>query len=446
MKRRRKSLRIRIICAAVAVVILATAIVLAVVLSKDKPNGTLAEASVVRASLSSNLSSTGVVKTVSTSAKIPLAALVIEDVETLEDIEANDYTVNLLKLFSAGAQGPIFYRVTEVNEGMLGKTVELDTADESVDIIKLAPVVFDWELAQEKYEQAILEDRTTAKDVYEYVLSLILRDGVSDVDVERVPVEFWREDEDAIVTVSTKRISDMLLAQLEHLERAEYSISKMTWDEGDMLMLDNNLFTVTYSEVYVSFSLSEYDISGINARLLKDERVYASVSVNALSGRTLIADIVKIQSGSVSGGVSYFTLLGRLIFPEQVKQADGSVRDSYTYYDEFLSDSTVTYLGANLADNLTRDEVLDNYSVNVSAQKKVVEDTLIVPTKCIYYDDAKRPYVSVLDAEKKEKRVYIKITLSTGNDAAVVAADGYTLNEGDVLRYIAETGLIGSLF
>ena len=61
-------------------------------------------------------------------------------------------------------------------------------------------------------------------------------------------------------------------------------------------------------------------------------------------------------------------------------------------------------------------------------------------------DDAKRPYVAVLDADKKEKRVYIKITLSTGVDAAVVAADGYTLNEGDVLRYIAESGLISSLF
>ena len=84
--------------------------------------------------------------------------------------------------------------------------------------------------------------------------------------------------------------------------------------------------------------------------------------------------------------------------------------------------------------------------MTVSAQKTVVENTLIVPTKCIYYDDAKRPYVAVLDADKKEKRVYIKITLSTGVDAAVVAADGYTLNEGDVLRYIAESGLISSLF
>ena len=42
--------------------------------------------------------------------------------------------------------------------------------------------------------------------------------------------------------------------------------------------------------------------------------------------------------------------------------------------------------------------------------------------------------------------MYIKITLSTGTDAAVVAAEGYTLNEGDVLRYIADSTLIGSLF
>ena len=52
----------------------------------------------------------------------------------------------------------------------------------------------------------------------------------------------------------------------------------------------------------------------------------------------------------------------------------------------------------------------------------------------------------MLDAEKKEKRVYIKITLSTGTDAAVTAAEGYVLNEGDVLRYIADSTLIGSLF
>ena len=106
----------------------------------------------------------------------------------------------------------------------------------------------------------------------------------------------------------------------------------------------------------------------------------------------------------------------------------------------------VKYLGVNINDNVLEDELLNNYSTTVTAQKTVVTDTLIVPTKCIYYDDAKKPYVVVLDAEKKEKRVYIKITLSTGTDAAVTAADGYTLNEGDVMRYTADATLIGSLF
>ncbi|MBO7342356.1 MAG: hypothetical protein J6U87_06705 [Clostridia bacterium] len=444
--KKRKSLRLSIICAALAVVVLATAVILAVDLSEDKPSGTLAEASVVRASLSSNMSSTGVVKETGFSTAIPLAALVLENAETLEEIEKNDYTVNLVKLLGDGSQGPILYRVIEVNEKMVGKTVKLDTKDESVEIIKLAPVYFDWQSAKTQYEQAVASGSTAAKDVQEYVLSLLMREGFSDIDPNEFPSEFWVEDADTVVTVDSKRIGDMILAQLKHVDSIEFSLSKMSWRECDKLMLDNNLLTVSYSELYVSFSLSEYDVSGINARLLAGERVYASVGINALSGRTLVADIIKIQTGSTVSGISYFTLLGRLVFPQQIRVADGTVRDSYEYYDEFLGDETVAYLGVDLKDHLVRDDVLDNYSVTVSAQKTVVEDTLIVPTNCIYYDDAKRPYVVVLDAEKKEKRVYIKITLSTGVDAAVTAADGYTLNEGDVLRYIADAGLIGSLF
>ena len=444
--KKRKSIRLSIICAVLAVIILSTAVVLAVVLSNDKPNGTLAEATVVRASLSSNLSSTGVVKNMSFSTPLPLAALVLENAETLEEIEENDYTVNLVKLLSDGSQGPILYRVIEVDEKMLGKTVKLDTKGENVDIIKLAPLYFDWNRAKARYDEAVLEGATEAKDVREYVISLLLREGFSNIDPTAFPSEFWIADTDAAVSVDSKRIGDMILTQLEHVDSIEFSISKMNWGEGDALMLDNDLFTVTYSELYVSFSLSEYDVAGINARLLQGERVYASVGINALSGRTLVADILKIQAGSSVSGISYFTLLGRLVFPQQLRAADGSTHDSYEYYDEFLDDGTVAYLGVDLKDNLVRDDVLENYSVTVLAQKTVVEDTLIVPTSCIYYDDAKRPYVAVLDSEKKEKRVYIKITLSTGVDAAVTAADGYTLNEGDVLRYIADAGLIGSLF
>ena len=444
--KKRRSMRIRIIAAAIALVVIAAAVVLVVVLSNKKSTGTLAEASVVRASLSSNLSSTGLIKNMSFAIDVPLAAFVLEDAETFGEIEENDYTVNLITMLGSGTQGPILYRVADVESKMLGKESKFNTNDESVEIVELVPLYFDWDAATAHYLEESMKGTTEAENVKEYVISLLLREGFSNVDPTAFPDEFWFADEDAAVVIDTARIGDMILTELEHVDQVDFSISKLTCVKGDVLLLDSKIFKVSYSEPYVSFSLSEYDVAGIHDRMLGGERVYASVSINALSSRTLVAEILKIEAGKSVSGVSYFTLLGRLVFPHAEKAADGTTHDSYTYYDEFLTDSTVSYLGVDLTDALTREDVLENYSVTVSAQKTVVENTLIVPTKCIYYDDAKRPYVAVLDADKKEKRVYIKITLSTGVDAAVVAADGYTLNEGDVLRYIAESGLISSLF
>ena len=443
--KKRRSMRIRIIAAAIALVVIAAAVVLVVVLSNKKSTGTLAEASVVRASLSSNLSSTGLIKNMAFEIDVPLAAFVLDDAETFGEIEENDYTVNLITMLGSGSQGPILYRVIDVESKMVGKESEFNTNDESAMIVELAPLYFDWDEAAAHYAEESMKGTTEAENVKEYVISLLLREGFSNVDPTAFPESFW-EVGDETVTIDTGRIGDMILTELEHVDQVDFTISKLNCQKGDALLLDSKIFKVSYSEPYVSFSLSEYDVAGIHDRMLSGERVYASVSINALSSRTLVAEILKIEAGKSVSGVSYFTLLGRLVFPHAEKAADGTTHDTYTYYDEFLTDSTVSYLGVDLTDALTREDVLENYSVTVSAQKTVVENTLIVPTKCIYYDDAKRPYVAVLDADKKEKRVYIKITLSTGVDAAVVAADGYTLNEGDVLRYIAESGLISSLF
>ena len=336
-------------------------------------------------------------------------------------------------------------RLKDIHNLCTGGTVK-GTSDASADLITLTPVYFDWEKAAEHYTLEVSAGTTEAENVKEYVLFLLLREGVSDADPSAFPDEFWREDADGAVTITTKRIGDLILAELEHVDEIEFTVSHFTWRKGDILILDNNLFRVTSSELFVSFTLSEYDVAGIHARMQAGERVYASVGINALSGRELLAEIVEIETGKNASGVSYFALLGRLVFSHIVQDADGNEIGDYSYYDAFLTNNTVTYLGIDLTDNVRAEELLDNYSVTVSAQKTVVENTLVVPTKCIYYDDAKRPYVTVLDAEKKEKRVYIKITLSTGTDAAVVAADGYTLNEGDVLRYIADSTLIGSLF
>ncbi len=443
---KKRNLRIRILSIALAVVLIVAAVVLGVYFSSKKNKGTLAEALVVRASLSSNLSSTGVVKNLAFDTSVPLAALTLEDAETISDIIDNDYAVNLITLLGEGSQGPILYRVTWVEKDFVGKKTEFNTAEESRDIITLAPIYFDWEKAAEYYAIEVSTGKTEAENVREYVLSLLLREGISNADPSAFPDEFWREDHANAVTVTSKRMGDLILAELPHVDAVDFTVSSLTWRKGDVLVLDNNLFKVTYSELFVSFTLSEYDVAGIHARMQAGERVYASVSVNALSGRELLAEIVEIESGKNASGVSYFALLGRLVFSHIVKNEDGTEIGDYTYYDEFLTNNTVAYLGIDLADNVREEELLDNYSVTVSAQKTVVENALIVPTKCIFYDDAKKPYLTVLDAEKKEKRVYIKITLSTGTDAAVVAAEGYVLNEGDVLRYIADSTLIGSLF
>lgn len=440
-KRKRKSLRLRILLIAMSVLLAASLVTTIILLYKRKPKQTLAETTVVRASLSSSISSTGAVKELEFETAVPLAALTVENAETLSEIVENDYTVNLITFLSEGAQGPFLYRVKWVSDTLRGKKTEISTAAENQDILKLVPVYFNWAAATAAFNEAVSNGSTTASSVKEYVILLLLREGVSNVEPAVFPDHFWIEETNTAkhVTVDTKRIGDMILKELKHLDKISFTLSDLTWGEGDIVVLDNKIFTVSYSELFAAFTMSEYDVPAIHERLQKNERVYAAVSINALGGRELVADIISIEEGKNSSGIAYFTLLARLIFPENSE-------NPYTYYDEFLTNSNVSYLGVDIKGGVAESEILPGYSITVSAQKAVVEDTLIVPTKCIYYDDSKRPYVTVLGSDGKELRVYIKITLSTGTDAAVTAAEGYTLNEGDILRYIADATLIGSLF
>ena len=443
----KKNLKSKIIAAVIALVLIAGGVFAIVYFAGQKPSTTQLEASVARASLSSHLSSSGVVDDVNTKYDIPLAALVIEDPEKLSDIMKNDYTVNLITLLQAGNAGPVLYRVIDVNEDYAAEEASFTTEEEGCHIVTLAPVYFDWDAAAKAYGVELALGTTEAETVREYVLSLLLREGVSNVDPSAFPDSFWMTDEENKVEIGTGKLSDMLKEELPYVEDISFTVSNLVWREGEMLMLDNRLFTLSFHEMFVTFALSEYDVADIHARMRNDERVYAAVGINALGGKKLLAEILEIKAGSNSSGVSYFTLVSRLVFPEVTKNEDGTETGSYEYYDSYLSDQTVKYLGINLSENVQKEDLLDNYSVTVSAQKTVIDDTLIVPTKCIYYDDAKKPYVIVLQGEeKKEKRVYIKITLSTGTDAAVTADEGYTLNEGDVMRYTADATLIGSLF
>ena len=433
----------RILWGTVALLWIAASVVAIVYFAtREKSSGTLAEARVVKASLSSSLSSTGEINEVSSKVELPLAALVAEDPEKLSDIEANDYEMSLPALLGEEGGTPLLWRVISVNEKYQKKTVKLTTDAADTAILTVAPVRFDIEKATEYYELAVALGSTAATNVRDYILSLILVGGLSDIDISRLPDEFWSLDTAAAVTLGTGRLAELLLAEMTYLDDLAYTVSGLTWDEGDLLMLDSSLFTVTYTEKFVSLVLSEYDVAGIHARMREGERVYAAVAVNALSGRELVAEIVKIGSGSPSSGVTYFSLMARLVFPE----IDAEGKGSYLYYDDYLTDETVGYLGVDLHENVREEELLHRYSVTVTAQKTVVDDALIVPTKCIYYTDDKKPYVVAVDADGKEKRIYIKILLSTGTDAAVESLEEGALNEGDVLHYTAESTLIGSLF
>ncbi|MBO5773728.1 MAG: hypothetical protein J6R44_02715, partial [Clostridia bacterium] len=120
---------------------------------------------------------------------------------------------------------------------------------------------------------------------------------------------------------------------------------------------------------------------------------------------------------------------------------------SYAYYDENLTPEKVEALGVDITDMVLREEVLENYSVAVRVQKTAVLDKLIIPTKCIFYDDGKNPYVLV-KRDNKEVRVYVKVLLSTGSEAAVEvknAKDENALIEGDKIVYKAESSLISSI-
>ena len=164
---RKKVLRRRIISAAVALVLIMAAVLLTVYFTtREKTSGTLKEEKVVRDTLSSNLSSTGLIKDISTSAKIPLAALTVDDPEKLSDIVANDYTVALSYFFGEGGSDPVLYRVISVNEEYQRKKNKIDTEDENVEFLTLAPAYFDWETATAYYQIEANAGRTDAANLY----------------------------------------------------------------------------------------------------------------------------------------------------------------------------------------------------------------------------------------------------------------------------------------
>ena len=286
-----------------------------------------------------------------------------------------------------------------------------------------------------------------------------------------IPAEYLElsSDPEKEVTINTNYLKRIVkkAASLEESGVIEYSISNLSVLEGASVTAKTNIFKLSLSQLYTSFAVTEYDVADIDKKLRSGEKVYAGVTINALGGRKVVAEIQEIIQGNYSSGIAYYSVRAKIIFgvektldltvesnlrssAAQVAKNKGKTElkyASFEYYDPYLTPEKVESLGINITDIVERAEVLTNYSVTIKVQKTAVIDKLVIPTKCIFYDDSKTPYVLV-KRDNKEVRVYIKVLLSTGSEAAVEVKDDKDegkLSDGDKIIYQADSSLISSI-
>lgn len=457
-----------IITVIVAVVILAlVATIIALTVNKNEVK--TAEASVTRGALSTSINASGVVASSGINAYVPLYACVnqITDYRTITEYTGDDFNWTFAMINSETA--PVIYGVTYVNSKYRNVKKVLTTASKNETFMKVAPYYFDWGKMEEAKDDAIAsgsmaEGSTTA----DFILKLLLtqKDNPFDVPSEYLKLSTNPDEE---ITIDTDYIKDIIVkvASIDENSSLEYYISNLNVKEGDAITIDQKVFRIGISQLFTSFTVTEYDVADIDAKLRSGKKVYAGVTINALGGRKVVAEIQEVLNGSYSSGIAYYLVKAKVVFgvedtldlreeenlyssAAQVAKRKGEITlkyASYTYYDSELTPEKVEALGVDITDMVRREEVLENYSVAIKVQKTAVIDKLIIPTKCIFYDDSKNPYVLV-KRDNKEARVYVKVLLSTGSEAAVEvknAKDEDALVEGDKIVYKADSSLISSI-
>ncbi len=459
-----------VILVIVAVVILALVAAIVVISVKNKEIPT-SEASVTRGSLSTSINASGVVASAGIDESIPLFAAInnIIDYETITEYAGDDFNWTYALINSSTA--PIVYNVSYVNPDLSNVKTVFRTSDENVVIMKVAPYYVNWTKLEAAKDQAILDGTLQeGSTVTDFVIKLLATENANPFDIPSEYLEL-SVNPDEVFTIDTNYVASIIekVAVLEETSVVEYSISNLKVKEGDTITIDYNVFKVTLSQLYTSFTVTEYDVADIAEKLRSGEKVYAGVTVNALNGRKVVAEIQEIIKGSYSSGIAYYAVKAKIVFgvedtldltkeenlhssaaqKAKNKGAESLTYASYSYYDASLTPERVEALGVDITDRVEREEVLENYSVAIKVQKRAVIDKLVIPTKCIFYDDSKNPYVLVT-RDKKESRVYVKVLLSTGSEAAVEVNDTLTkaenaLVEGDKIIYQADSSLISSI-
>ena len=466
----------RIIIAVAVLLILIAIVVVAVIYGVKSSEPETALETVTRGSLQSSISSSGTITEVGVAVDVPLYAAVngIDDADSIgdyrDDFNWADFILNSIYNDQFGNDLPaLYYSVISVNPDFVDATVKINTHDPATALFRVAPVVLNVEnlkaLYQEMKDSGAFDGEEVQHSLLGFALAILLEPGGSDDTLPDDLESFFKIDSDNPIEVTTGYINDIVSTNLGGIDSSgiDYTLSNFRLKEKEWYGVQTKIFKVDFTQVYTSFTVNEYDIAKIDARLRADEKVYAALSVNALNGRKVLSEITEISKGASSGGVSYYGVVARVIFGEVVDLdaaegelspiaeeylslnpgATGKILD-FTYYDSDLDAETVTGLGIDNRDILTRDEVLIGYSVAVRVQQEGIADTLIVPTKCIFYNDANEPYVLVREG-RRERRVAVTVTLSTGSDAAVTPKNEGELNEGDSIVYRADDSLLSSI-
>ena len=450
----------RIIILVVALLVVAAIVVTAVVLGVKSSEPETALETVTRGSLQRSISSSGQITETGIAVDVPLYAAVnkVYDADAIagyrDDFSWTDFIINSIYNSEAGNDLPaLYYEVTYVNEHFVNKNNILNTdmtGEESERIFSVAPVVLDVDAVKDAYDKlvgsGVLDGENVEETLVAFAVSILAEPGGSTEELPESLNEFFYVDEGNPVDVTTEYISDVVTKYLgsENAAGINYTLSNFRLQKGNKIGVQTKVFKIDFTQVYTAFTINEYDVAKVDEQLRNEERVYAALSVNALNGRKVLAEITEITKGSYSAGVAYYGVVARVIFGEETETEDGTKRLDFTYYDSELNEKRIAELGIDDSDIVRREEVLIGYSVSVRVQQEGIADTLIVPTKCIFYNDQNEPYVLVREGNR-ERRVAITVTLSTGSDAAVTPEEEGALKEGDNIVYRADDSLLSSI-
>ena len=246
--------------------------------------------------------------------------------------------------------------------------------------MKVAPYFINWSKLDDAKNEAILNgDMPAGSTTADYLMMLIFtnQDDPFDIPAEYLELSSDPEKEVTINTNYLKRIVKKA-ASLEESGVIEYSISNLSVLEGASVTAKTNIFKLSLSQLYTSFAVTEYDVADIDKKLRSGEKVYAGVTINALGGRKVVAEIQEIIKGNYSSGIAYYSVKAKIIFgvektldltiesnlhssAAQVAKNKGKTElkyASFEYYDPYLTPEKVESLGINITDIVERAEVL----------------------------------------------------------------------------------------